>query len=141
MQYQDKERNKFAKLDNGGTPGKKNKQKIQERSLEKQAKPKKHNKPKPQVQEEEDIMEDLPTGTIAVTVPITVAGLCEQAGISTSQVIMALMKMGIMANINQNIDEDTVMILADELNLSIVVSASGIVLSIGSTLPSIANSL
>ena len=121
MQYQDKERNKFAKLDNGGNTGKKNKQKIQERSLEKQAKPKKYNKPKPQV-EEEDIMEDLPTGAIAVTVPITVAGLCEQAGISTSQVIMALMKMGIMANINQNIDEDTVMILADELKLNIVVT-------------------
>ena len=121
MQYQDKERNKFAKLDNGGNTGKKNKQKIQERSLEKQAKPKKYNKPKPQV-EEEDIMEDLPTGAIAVTVPITVAGLCEQAGISTSQVIMALMKMGIMANINQNIDEDTVMILADELKLNVVVT-------------------
>ena len=121
MQYQDKERNKFAKLDNGNAAGKKNKQKIQERSLEKQAKPKKHNKPKPQV-EEEDIMEDLPTGAIAVTVPITVAGLCEQAGISTSQVIMALMKMGIMANINQNIDEDTVMILADELKLNVVVT-------------------
>ena len=121
MQYQDKERNKFAKLDNGNASGKKNKQKIQERSLEKAAKPKKYNKPKPQV-EEEDIMEDLPTGAIAVTVPITVAGLCEQAGISTSQVIMALMKMGIMANINQNIDEDTVMILADELKLNVVVT-------------------
>ena len=122
MQHQDKERNKFAKLENGGNTGKKNKQKIQERSLEKQAKPKKHNKPKAVVQEEEDIMEDLPTGTIAVTVPITVAGLCEQAGISTSQVIMALMKMGIMANINQNIDEDTVLILADELKLNVVVA-------------------
>ena len=119
LQHQDKERNKFAKLDNGG---KKNKQKIQERSLEKQAKPKKHNKPKPVVEEEEDIMEDLPTGTVAVTVPITVAGFCEQVGVSTSQVIMALMKLGIMANINQNIDEDTVMILADELGINVVVA-------------------
>ena len=67
-------------------------------------------------------MDELPTGTIAVTVPITVAGLCEQAGISSSQVIMALMKMGIMANINQNLDEDTVMILADDLGLNIVVA-------------------
>ncbi len=119
LQHQDKERNKFAKLDNGG---KKNKQKIQERSLEKQAKPKKHNKPKPVVEEEEDIMEDLPTGTVAINVPITVAGFCEQVGVSTSQVIMALMKLGIMANINQNIDEDTVMILADELGISVVVA-------------------
>ena len=113
----DKERDKFAKLENGG---KKNKQKIQERSLEKQAKPKKHNRPKPVVEEVEE-MEPLPEGTTVVTVPITVAGFCEQVGISTSQVIMALMKMGIMANINQNIDEDTVMILADELKISVAV--------------------
>ena len=113
----DKERDKFAKLENGG---KKNKQKIQERSLEKQAKPKKHNKPKPVVEEVEE-MEPLPEGTTVVTVPITVAGFCEQVGISTTQVIMALMKMGIMANINQNIDEDTVMILADELKISVAV--------------------
>lgn len=86
LQHQDKERNKFAKLENNG--GKKNKQKIQERSLEKQSKPKKHNKPKPAAAPEEDIMEDLPTGTIAITVPITVAGFCEQTGVSTSQVIM-----------------------------------------------------
>lgn len=119
LQHQDKERNKFAKLDGGG---KKNKQKIQERSLEKQAKPKKHNKPKPAVAEEEDIMEELPTGTIAITTPITVAGFCEQAGVSTSQVIMALMKLGIMANINQNVDEDTVLVLADELGISVAVT-------------------
>lgn len=116
----DKERDKFAKLENGGNNGKRNKQKIQERSLEKQAKPKKHNKPKPVVEEVEE-MEPLPEGTTVVTVPITVAGFCEQVGISTSQVIMALMKMGIMANINQNIDEDTVMILADELKISVAV--------------------
>ena len=117
MAAHDKERDKFAKLENGG---KKNKQKIQERSLEKQAKPKKHNKPKPAVEEVEE-MEPLPEGTTVVTVPITVAGFCEQVGISTTQVIMALMKMGIMANINQNIDEDTVMILADELKISVAV--------------------
>ena len=35
---------------------------------------------------------------------------------------MALMKLGIMANINQNIDEDTVMILADELGINVVVA-------------------
>lgn len=119
MQHQDKERNKFAKLDNGG---KKNKQKIQERSLEKQSRPKKHNKQKTQAVEEEDIMETLPSGTIAITAPITVAGFCEQTGVTTSQVIMALMRLGIMANINQNIDEDTVMILADELGLSVAVT-------------------
>ncbi len=120
--HQEKERNKFAKLENGGSQGKKNKERMQQRSLEKQAKPKKHNKPKPVVEEEDDILEELPTGTVAVTAPITVAGFCEQVGVSTSMVIMALMKMGIMANINQNIDEDTIMILADDLGIKVVVS-------------------
>ncbi len=121
--HPDKERNKFAKLENGGnSQGKKNKERMQQRSLEKQAKPKKHNKPKPIAEEEEDILEDLPTGTVAVTAPITVAGFCEQVGASTSQVIMALMKMGIMANINQSIDEDTIMILADDLGINVVVA-------------------
>ena len=59
---------------------------------------------------------------MAITVPITVAGFCEQTGVTNSQVIMTLMKLGIMANINQNIDEDTVMILADELGLSVAVT-------------------
>ena len=49
-----------------------------------------HNRPKPVVEEEEDILEDLPTGTVAVTAPITVAGFCEQVGVSTSQVIMEM---------------------------------------------------
>ena len=121
-EHPEKERNKFAKLEKGGSQGKKNKDRMQQRSLEKQAKPKKHNKPKPAVVEEEDIFEELPTGTVAVTAPITVAGFCEQVGVSISSVIMALMKMGIMANMNQNIDEDTIMILADDLGISVVVS-------------------
>ncbi len=116
---QNQDKNKFAKLENGG---KKNKQKIQQRSLEKQVRPKKHNKPKPVVVEEEVIMEELPIGTVAVTVPITVAGFCEQVGVSTSQVIMALMKLGIMANINQNVDEDTVLLLGEELGISVIVA-------------------
>ncbi|MCR5181810.1 MAG: translation initiation factor IF-2 [Clostridia bacterium] len=116
----DKERDKFSKLEEGG---KKSKKGMELRSLEKAEKPKKHSQYRQQVQEEEpDIMEDLPTGTIAVTVPITVGGFCEQADISLNTVIMALMKMGIMANINQNLDEDTVMILADELGISVVVA-------------------
>ncbi len=121
-EHPEKERNKFAKLENGGSQGKKNKERMQQRSLEKQAKPKKHNKPKPVVEEEDDILEELQAGTVAVTAPITVAGFCEQVGVSTSMVIMALMKMGIMANINQNIDEDTIMILADDLGIKVVVS-------------------
>ena len=70
---------------------------------------------------EEVVEETLPEGTIRVNVPITVAGFCEQAEVSTSKVIMTLMKLGIMANINQNIDEDTLMVLADDLGISVVV--------------------
>lgn len=94
--------------------------KFERKSLEKQVR-NKHTKYKnnnvdlePQIEEEV-----LPEGTIVLTVPITVAGFCEQTEVSTSKVIMSLMKLGIMANINQNIDEDTVMILAEEIGISV----------------------
>ena len=48
---------------------------------------------------------------MAVTVPITVAGLAEQAEISVSKIIMSLMKLGIMATVNQTLDKDTVEML------------------------------
>lgn len=102
----DKEKNKFEKLER--------------KSLEKQTR-KKHSKPKPQVTETVVEEEVLPEGTIVLNVPITVAGFCEQTEVSTSKVIMTLMKLGIMANINQNIDEDTCMILAEELGISIAI--------------------
>ena len=102
--HKEKEHNKFDKMER--------------RSLEKQVK-KKYNKPKTQAVEEEII--ELPEGTIVLNVPITVAGFCEQTEVSTSKVIMTLMKLGIMANINQSIDEETLMILGDELNLQIAI--------------------
>ncbi|MBQ2746921.1 MAG: translation initiation factor IF-2 [Firmicutes bacterium] len=114
----DKEHDKFAKLEAGGK-GKKNAH--QERSLEKAAKPKKHVKKEKIVEEPEIRMEELPAGTVVVTVPITVAGFCEQLQVSASTVIMKLMKLGIMANINQNLDEDTVLILAEEMGVSVAI--------------------
>ncbi len=122
--HTEKERNKFSKLEGGAESGKKSKKGMELRSLEKAEKPKKHSKYK-QAQatvEEPDILEDMPTGTIAITVPITVGGFCEQAEVTLNSVIMALMKMGIMANINQSLDEDTVTILADDLGLSVVIA-------------------
>lgn len=109
-----KERNKFAKLE-GGKP-----KSTKMRSLEKIQKPKRHqNKPK---QIEEEIVEEvLPLGAKKVDVPITVAGFCEQLGISTSTVIIKLMKLGIMANINQTLDEASVLVLADELGVEVVI--------------------
>ncbi len=114
----DKERDKFAKLEKGGKPKPAAKP---TRSLEKAPKPKKHQQ-KPRIVEEPEVsMEELPVGTKVINVPITVAGFCEQLEISTSIVIMKLMKLGIMANINQNVDEDTVMVLAEELGINVVI--------------------
>ena len=64
--------------------------------------------------------EILPEGTFKIDLPITVAGFCEQTEISKSTVIMSLMKLGIMANINQNIDEETMMVLAEELGITVI---------------------
>jgi translation initiation factor IF-2 len=117
----EREHDKFSKLEGGGK-GKGKGRPQDKQSLEKVDKPKKHIKKEKKVVEEPTInMEELPTGTVVITVPITVAGFCEQTKCSTATAIMALMKMGIMANINQNLDEDTVQILADEIGVSIVV--------------------
>lgn len=86
-----------------------------------QQKPKPKPKQAPKPVEPEINLADLPPGTKIINVPITVAGFADQIEKSTSQVIMALMKLGIMANINQNIDEDTVVILGSELGVNIVV--------------------
>ena len=91
--------------------------KFERKSLERQER-KKYTKEK-HVEEEEEVL--LPEGTYRVNVPITVAGFCEQVEVSISQVIMTLMKLGIMATQNQNIDEDTLAVLAGELGIDVVV--------------------
>lgn len=112
-----KDHNKYSKIEQGKKP----KQPIRERSLEKQARPKRYQKQKPVAAQTGINIENLPEGTKVINVPITVAGFCEQVEISTSSVIMSLMRLGIMANINQKIDEDTVLILAEELGVSVVI--------------------
>lgn len=113
--YQDKydkdKHDKFNKFEKGPAPKK---------NLEKKAR-KKHVKAKPQVEETNIMEETLPEGTIVINVPITVAGFCEQTEVSQAKVIMSLMKLGIMANINQNIDEDTVAILAEDMGIDVVI--------------------
>ncbi|MCF0150096.1 MAG: translation initiation factor IF-2 [Firmicutes bacterium] len=88
---------------------------------------KKHSKYKEKVDleptaEQEIMQEAVATGSILINVPITLAGFCEQVEKSTSQAIMALMKMGIMANVNQNLDEETAVLLGMELGVSIMVN-------------------
>lgn len=93
--------------------------KFERKSLEKKQRKKYQKTQKePEVEEEEEV---LPEGTFKLDVPITVAGFAEQTEVSTSKVIMTLMKMGVMANINQTLDEDTVQLLADELGISVVI--------------------
>jgi len=115
-----KEKDKFGKLENG--PNKKGKKPPYQavRSLEKTAKPKKHIKQIKEAEPEIDVLE-LPEGTVIVNVPITVAGFSEQVEIPTSKTIMELMKLGIMATVNQNLDEETVMILGETLGVNIIV--------------------
>ena len=93
--------------------------KMERKSLERQER-KKYTKEK-HVEEEEEVI--LPEGTYRVNVPITVAGFCEQVEVSISQVIMTLMKLGIMATQNQNIDEATLEVLAQELGINVVVGS------------------
>lgn len=112
----DKEHNKFAKLERGNRKS----GKMQPKSLEKQVRNKKSSKPKAAVEPEvEEVI--LPVGTVMINVPITVAGFAEQTKTTVSQIIMTLMKMGVMANVNQNLDEDTVVLLAEEMGIQVVI--------------------
>lgn len=113
-----KEHDKFSKLERG-TNGRKG-LKAQPKSLEKQVRNKKKNKPKAAVEPETEVVE-LPVGTVMINVPITVAGFAEQTKTTVSQIIMTLMKMGVMANVNQNLDEDTVVLLAEEMGIQVAI--------------------
>ncbi len=94
--------------------------KYAEGSLEKKTRKKAQKKAKAEVEPEVEA-EPIPVGTKVINIPITVAGYCEQVGVSVSQVIMTLMKLGIVTNINANLDEDTALILSEELGVSVVI--------------------
>ncbi len=113
-----REHDKFSKLERGGN-GKKG-SKPQSKSLEKQVRNKKRPKPKTAPEPEIEAVE-LPVGTVMINVPITVAGFAEQTKTTVSQIIMTLMKMGVMANVNQNLDEDTVVLLAEEMGIQVAI--------------------
>ena len=61
---------------------------------------------------------------IPISAPITVKGYSEQIGKSSTEVIMKLMSMGIMANINNDIDEDTILMVSDELGVEVHIANS-----------------
>ena len=110
-----KDRDKFSRLERGKKTGR-----PEPVSLEKQTRNKRHNKPKAAPEPEVEVM-DLPAGTVLINVPITVAGFAEQTQTTVSQIIMTLMRMGVMANVNQNLDEDTVVLLAEEMGIQVAI--------------------
>ncbi|MCB0224779.1 MAG: translation initiation factor IF-2 N-terminal domain-containing protein, partial [Anaerolineae bacterium] len=59
-------------------------------------------------------------GTIEVPPTITVRDLADKMSISPIEVIKVLMGNGIMANINQQIDFDTVTIIGEDMGFEIV---------------------
>ncbi len=90
--------------------------------MEKQTPKKYKKKAEKTVEPESNIdIETLEPGSKVINVPITVKGLSEQIDKTSSEIIMALMKLGIMANVNQNLDEDTAVLLGSELGINIVI--------------------
>ena len=121
-----KERDKKAKdLALKDKAGKKDYRKKDSRvpfSMEKQTPKKYKRKAEKTVEPENNIdIETLEPGSKVINVPITVKGLSEQIDKTSSEIIMALMKLGIMANVNQNLDEDTAVLLGSELGINIVI--------------------
>ncbi|MBR1992692.1 MAG: translation initiation factor IF-2 N-terminal domain-containing protein, partial [Firmicutes bacterium] len=80
-----------------------------------------HKKPQKKHKAEKVEEEEFDPTQIVINVPITVKGFAEEVDRSTSEIIMKLMGMGIMATINQNIDEDAVLLLADELGVEVTI--------------------
>lgn len=91
---------------------------LEKKPVRSKSRPKKQVEPEPA---EDILLEELAPGTVVINVPITVKGFAEQIEKTTSDVIMSLMKMGVMSNVNQNIDEDTVLLLAEEMGVPIII--------------------
>jgi translation initiation factor IF-2 len=114
----DKERDKFNKLDKGKKPPMKTAA-YEPKSLEKKAK-KKYVKPKSAIEPQIET-EALPVGTKVINVPISLAGFAEQVGITPTQIISALLRLGVVTNINATLDQLTVETLAESLGINIVI--------------------
>ncbi|MDO5300948.1 MAG: translation initiation factor IF-2 [Tissierellia bacterium] len=64
-------------------------------------------------------------GTFKISTPITIKEFSEETGVGVSSVIMQLMNLGIMATQNESIDEDVVLILADEFDMQVEIVEEG----------------
>ena len=56
---------------------------------------------------------------VEISMPATVRDLSALFGIPAAQLIKALMQEGIMATVNQNVDRDTAVLLADKFGISV----------------------
>lgn len=83
--------------------------------------PEKTKKTDKKKKKQEEIIEE-EDNSIKITVPITVKGYSEQIDKLPNEVIMKLMGLGIMANINQDIDKDTVLLLSEEFGVNVSIT-------------------
>ncbi|WP_280768937.1 translation initiation factor IF-2 [Salipaludibacillus daqingensis] len=65
-----------------------------------------------------EVNKEMP-GKITYTTPITVGGFAEKLNKEPSEIIKKLMFLGVMATINQEIDKDTIAILAEEFDVEV----------------------
>ncbi|WP_036728784.1 translation initiation factor IF-2 [Peptoniphilus mikwangii] len=65
---------------------------------------------------------DIKTGDgsiVSISAPITIKDFAEKLNVSVAQIITKLIGLGIMASQNEMIDEDTCLLVADDLNIEI----------------------
>jgi len=70
-------------------------------------------------EDEEEENNENETGKLEIGDIISVKEFAEKSGVSAAKVIGELMKNGVLANINQQIDFDTIQIIADELGVEV----------------------
>lgn len=58
--------------------------------------------------------------TVMIPMKLTVRELADRLGIPTNKLILELMKNGILATQNENIDHDTAMIMAEDLGFKVI---------------------
>jgi len=56
---------------------------------------------------------------IEIEIPITVKEFAEMADLAPNNIIVELMNLGVMANVNQSLDEETLELLAEEIGVNI----------------------
>ncbi|UTB80862.1 translation initiation factor IF-2 [Staphylococcus carnosus] len=109
--------NKDKNNNNNGGNAKKNNKKNHNNKNQKNNKNNKNNKNQKQAPKQEAVKE-MPE-KITYTEGITVGELAEKMNIESSNIVKKLFLLGIMANINQSLDDETVELIADDYGIEI----------------------